>query len=134
MTNADKLKEYIITKYGTVRAFTTKHDIHYTTLDSVLKRGIENSSVSTIVKICTALNISLEALINNEIKPCIIPLQNNHNIVLEIQEALSRKYEITVEIAEALSSKFTLSSGDKLNSFEIKNIIKIIDSSLSHNI
>ena len=134
MTATEKLKECIENKYKSVREFTQRIDMPYTTLHSIFRRGIENSSVSNISKICTSLNISLEALLKNEIKSCPVPLPNNDESVKEIQEALSRKHEIEIEITTALSNEFTLSNANKLNSNEIKNIIKIIDSSLSRNI
>lgn len=56
------LKNYIIDRYGSVRAFAIQHKIAYTTVVSVLKRGIENSSVTTIVRICDALNLSSDHL------------------------------------------------------------------------
>ena len=134
MTSTEKLKKYIKNKYHSVREFTIKIDMPYTTLDSIFRRGIENSSVSNIAKICYALNISLPDLLNNEIKSCRTQSQNTKDGVIEIEAALSRKYEIVMEIAETLSQKFTLSNGEKLNSNEIKNIIKLIDSSLSSSI
>ena len=134
MTAAEKLKEYIEKNYNSVREFTIAIDMPYTTLHSIFRRGVENSSVSNIAKICDALNISLTDLLNNEIKSCRARSQNDKDSVMEIEEALSRKCEIVVGIAETLSHKFTLSNGEKLNSSEIKNIIKIIDSSLSSSI
>ena len=134
MTATEKLKDYIEKKHNSLLAFTSTINMPYTTLHSILRRGIENSSVSNIARICTELNISLPDLLNNEIKPCRTHSQINNESVVEIKEALSRKQEIIIEIAETLSHKFTLSNGNKLNSSEIKNIIKIIDSSLSPNI
>ena len=134
MTSSEKLDKYILENYKSRREFTQTIDMPYTTLDSILKRGIENSSVSNVAKICTALNISLTDLLNNEIKSCCVQSQSNNDSVIEIKEALSRKYKIVTEIAETLSLNFTLSNGEKLNSSEIKSIINIIDSTLSSNI
>lgn len=117
MTSTEKLKHYIERKYASVREFTIAIDMPYTTLHSIFKRGIENSSVSNITKICDALNISIQDLINNEIKPCSATISNNNESVIEIAETL-------------LSHKFTLSNGKKLNSNEIKDILKIIEYSL----
>lgn len=63
----ETLKNYIIDRYGSVRAFAIHHDIAYTTVISVLKRGIENSSVTTIVRICEALNLSPDHLTEGHI-------------------------------------------------------------------
>ena len=64
-----KLKEYILERYNSVREFTIKHDIPYTTVVSIFNRGINNSSVSNVIKICKALHISADALADGEIKP-----------------------------------------------------------------
>lgn len=68
MTTEDKLKGLILKKYHSVREFALTHDIPYTTIHSIFKRGIGNSSVSNIVKICRALGISTDALADGEIK------------------------------------------------------------------
>ena len=56
----EKIKELIIEKYGSVRQFALKIDIPYTTIDSILKRGIDNSNVSNVIKMCKALGISVD--------------------------------------------------------------------------
>ena len=61
----DKIKELIIEKYGSVRQFALKIDVPYTTIDSILKRGIDNSNVSNVIKMCKALNISIDKTIEN---------------------------------------------------------------------
>ena len=62
----EKLKNLIIEKYGSVRQFAFKINIPYTTVDSILKRGIDNSNVGNVIKICKALNISVDALLDNK--------------------------------------------------------------------
>lgn len=61
----DKLKSLIIEKYGSIRQFALKIDIPYTTVDSILKRGIDNSNVGNVIKMCKALNISIDNLLDN---------------------------------------------------------------------
>ena len=57
-----KLKDYIKEKYGNLNAFCKSIGMPWTTLDSILKRGIDNSSVANILKITSALGISADAL------------------------------------------------------------------------
>ena len=59
------LKKLIIEKYGSVRNFALKIDLPYTTVDSILKRGIDNSNLSNVLKMCKALNISIDKLADN---------------------------------------------------------------------
>lgn len=60
-----ELKSMIIKKYGSVRQFSQEIDIPYTTLDSILKRGIDNSNLSNVKKICKKLNLSVDKLADN---------------------------------------------------------------------
>ena len=69
MTTEEKLKELILMRYYSIRDFTNAIDIPYTTLDSMFRRGIENSSVTNVLKVCKALGISMDALADGEIVP-----------------------------------------------------------------
>lgn len=62
----NKLKELIIEKFGSVRQFSIKINIPYTTVDTILKRGIDNSNVGNVIKMCKALNISIDNLLDNK--------------------------------------------------------------------
>lgn len=63
----ENLKNHILSRYKSLREFTILKDIPYTTLDSMLKRGIGNSSVTNVIKVCKALNISVDALADGKI-------------------------------------------------------------------
>ena len=41
----------------------------YSTFDGILKRGIDNSSVVNVIKVCQALEISADALADGQIRP-----------------------------------------------------------------
>ncbi len=69
MTIEEMLKEYILERYRSLLDFTQKAGIPYGTMQGVLKRGINNSSVQTIIKICQALGISTDALAYGKIEP-----------------------------------------------------------------
>ena len=64
----EKLKDIIIKNYNTVKEFAAKINIPYTTMDSILKRGVEKANVLNIIKICDALNIEADALANGKIQ------------------------------------------------------------------
>ena len=68
-TSEDRLKEYVLKKYKSVREFTCAIDMPYSTVDSIFKRGVRNASVENIIKICDFLGISTDALINGSIQP-----------------------------------------------------------------
>ena len=69
MTTEEKLKELILTKYNSLREFTLTIDIAYSTFDSIMRRGIQNATINNVIKICSALHISADALANGEIVP-----------------------------------------------------------------
>lgn len=64
----DQLKTKILDKYKSVRAFTTAIQIPYSTIDSMLKKGLSGTAVSTVLKVCENLNLDVAALVNGEIK------------------------------------------------------------------
>lgn len=67
-TSENKLKDYILSKYKSIREFTVAIDMPYSTIDSIFKRGIRKASVDNIIKICDFLNISTDALVTGEIE------------------------------------------------------------------
>lgn len=71
MTREELIKELAISKYGSVRAFANQIGISYTTLMSMLQRGIGKAGVDKVLKICHALNISADEFSEDKI-------ENNH--------------------------------------------------------
>ncbi|MET3644423.1 uncharacterized protein (UPF0371 family) [Streptococcus gallinaceus] len=55
-----ELKKLIEAKYGSVRAFSIENDIPYTTIRSILERGILNAKADTVFKICKILGLKPE--------------------------------------------------------------------------
>ena len=86
MTIEKKLREYILTYYKSIREFTQKAEIPYSTMDGILKRGIANSSIGNVLKVCQALGISADELANNKVVPA--RKNDNHILISEIPEML----------------------------------------------
>lgn len=63
----EKIKKVIIEKYGSLKSFSKRIDVPYTTIDTIFKRGFQNAGYSNIKKICKELNISVDKLANDEI-------------------------------------------------------------------
>ena len=55
------LKRLIESRYDSVRAFALENDIPYTTMRSILERGVMNARAETIFKICDILGINPES-------------------------------------------------------------------------
>lgn len=84
----DKLKNLIIEKYGSVRQFSIKIDIPYTTVDSILKRGLDNSNVGNVIKMCKALDISIDNLLDN--KEIISNLEFDNADLIDISDNMTK--------------------------------------------
>lgn len=67
MTIEEKLKDLIIKEYKSLRQFAPLTGLPYTTVNAILKRGILNSNVQNVFKICEVLGISADALRENKI-------------------------------------------------------------------
>ena len=63
----EKIKNIIIDRYGSVRRFADKIHVPYTTIDTILKRGMLNSNVLNVIKICNELGIDVDELANNKV-------------------------------------------------------------------
>lgn len=62
-----KLKSLIIERYGSLKKFTEIIDMPWTTLDSILKRGIANSNITNVLKITRELGLDAERLVDGEL-------------------------------------------------------------------
>lgn len=62
MTIEMQLKQEILCRYKSVRAFTTTINIPYSTLDSVFKRGISKAGIETMLKVFDSLNLDIESI------------------------------------------------------------------------
>ena len=121
MTIEEKLKDLILRRFKSVREFSNEFDIPYTTLKSVLSRGIGNSSVSTIIKICKALGISADALADGE----IVPIKERKSIPIndriEVKEILDDTKDILTHCG------FITLEGKPVGKAGVESILDAID-------
>ena len=68
MTIEERLKNHINNKFSSVLEFCETSGIPNSTLQTVFKRGITNTSSKTIFRICDALALDVNALYAGEIK------------------------------------------------------------------
>lgn len=121
MTNTEMLEECIREKYKSIREFTVKFDIPYTTLYSIFQRGINNSSVANVNKICSALKIDIGDLITNE---KITKVDEIEHLYKEgSQKNLDNIKKALIMTEGVLSYEFA----DKLDKKDIEKIICIFD-------
>lgn len=65
----DDLKKLILERYGSVSRFSDVIGIRYTTLFSILQRGILKANIENIAKIAKALDIDMNELVAGKIAP-----------------------------------------------------------------
>lgn len=82
----ERLKELIIKKYGTLKNFTDKVEIPNSTFSNILRRGIINANVLTIIKVCKELSIEPEALADGRIV-AIDHVEEQSTEIMDIFEA-----------------------------------------------
>lgn len=63
MTNEEILKRIIEEKYQNVKAFSEKINIPYTTVRSILERGLLNAKVENVIRIADELNMRAEDML-----------------------------------------------------------------------
>lgn len=88
MTIEEKLKELILSRHRSILEFTQSIDMPYGTMTSIFKRGINNSSVTNIIRICQALGISADELANDKIVPIGKNIQSRSHMT-EINDIIS---------------------------------------------
>lgn len=62
-----KLEDYILSRYKSIREFDLNIEMPYSTIDTILKHRINKASVENVLKICQSLEISADALADGEI-------------------------------------------------------------------
>lgn len=91
MTTEEKLKDFILSKYRSLREFTQAIDMPYSTMTTILKRGIDNSNVQNIIKICQALEIKADDLAEGN----IVPIEKHNADSVRIEDIL---FELTQKL------------------------------------
>lgn len=120
MTIEEKLKELILSKYSSIREFAIDIDVPYTTITSIFSRGIGNSSVTNIIKICKPLGISVDELAEGNIVP-IRSYQKSTERIFEVKDILE-------DVKDQLSTLDGLTfDGKPANKDSIDSIVDAMD-------
>lgn len=90
-----KIKEIIISRYGSLSYFCKKINIPYSTIDSILKRGLGKANVLNVIKICNELGISVDSLKNGIIEPIEVQKVTPKELVFEVKELLDKTIDLT---------------------------------------
>ena len=119
MTVEEQLKALIIERYSSLRKFSEATDLSYTTLDSILKRGVLNSNLRNVMAICNELGISLDSLSNGVIAPAGADSKN-----MDLEDRALR-YE-----SDLMTSEHVYLDSVELNGMEIQIASGSMDSAI----
>lgn len=100
MTTEEKLREYILTKYRSLREFSQDINMPYSTINTILNKGIQGASVLKIIKICQALDISTDALAEGKIVPVKRPEVEQtriEDLIMDLKQKLLNADHLTLD-------------------------------------
>ena len=118
MSVEEKLKDLIIERYHSVREFSRVTDIAYSTIQSMLTRGVTNTNVSTVIKVCQIFGISVDALADGEIATYNYARDpSTVNVTVEINKLKTR----------LSSAKHIIIDGKEIDIEFVEPIIETID-------
>ena len=111
----NKIKDIIITRYGTLKNFCDKINVPYSTIDSILKRGIGKANVLNVIKICDELGLSVDALRHGIIESIDDEKYNIEQFLLELEHLLNKTSGLSAQDKEHLftNAKFVCKRNDK---------------------
>lgn len=124
MTIEEKLKKLILARYHSILEFSQIIDMPYSTITSIFRRGINNSSATNIIKICKALEISADELAEERITP--FSEYNNGKPLISDTEQLASFIKHEIES----SGKYSI-DGIPLSSIEIDILFTAIETGIS---
>ena len=103
----EQLKLMILQKYKSIRAFSIASQIPYSTIDSILKNGINGASVKNVAKICDMLDIDMDNLAegfiskkNSNTTPAVIAFSDKSDLIRLEDEESANKVFIDPEVLE----------------------------------
>lgn len=103
-----ELKELIISKFGNLKKFAEHIDMSWTTLDGVIKRGVNKTNITTLIRVCEGLGIDCESLYYGKI--IFKSKENAVNSFSDIEISLIEKFrnlsEYEQETVEILINRF----------------------------
>ena len=120
MNVEERLKELIIKRYGTMKDFTDYIGIPNSPFANIMRRGVRNANVLTIIKICQALGISTDALAEG----MIVPIEREEPKQTKIEDILDETKRKLLN-----GHKLTL-DGKPVTQYEILQIVNAVDAAI----
>lgn len=105
----NQLKNLILSKFKSLREFAIKIDMPYSTIDTILKRGLDKASIGNVIKICKSLNISADNLADGKI---VFTYNDKKNNIISIDGLSDESIQEIQRFAEFVRSKEEAKKGD----------------------
>lgn len=116
MTIESQLKELIVERYDTVVNFSKVVGIKNSTVAAILSRGVNNSTVDNVIKICNELHISADALADGKIVP-----------TSQAKETEKTLDQFVADMKREIANKSITYNNKKLDSSEILVLLDFLD-------
>lgn len=69
MTIEEKLRDLILSRYPSIKDFAAAAGLKYSTIVTILQRGLDNAGISKVRKICETLGITVDGLGRGVLEP-----------------------------------------------------------------
>lgn len=126
-TIEEKLKEFILSQYKSIREFSMNIVMPYSTVDSIFKRGIANASVTNVNKICKSLNISADMLADGK----IVYIDNKNRELTQEEKEIIEAYRRQPHLHEAVQKVLGIYNNDTPSEKSKKTLISHHDVEVS---
>lgn len=84
----NKIKDLILNRYGSLNYFCNKIKLPYSTVDTILKRGIGKANVINVIKICNELGLSVDSLKDGILQPVETQKISRDNFTDQVEQLL----------------------------------------------
>ncbi|MBE6145031.1 MAG: hypothetical protein E7171_00255 [Firmicutes bacterium] len=108
----NELKDLIIERYGSLTAFTDKIGLPYSTIDSILRRGIGKANLNNIMIMCEELQISIDGLKHNRIIPITFQKLTRQELARQTKYLIADNQELSDKQKQHLILSIELSCLD----------------------
>ena len=100
-TIEERLKALITARFGSLRKFCAESGLPYSTVYTILERGVANAGLQNVFKMCDALGISDDSLANGEIAEKDTVTSKTKvkadAIVKILKENLHQRFDLTIK-------------------------------------
>ena len=109
----NKIKNLIISRYGSLSSFCEKISLPYSTVDSILKRGFGKANVLNVIKICDELGISIDNLKTGIIKPIESEQTTREDVMFQFKSLLEKDNNLSEQQKQHLINTLDIFYNEK---------------------